>query len=95
MRTTVTLDYDVELLIRERMAKSNKRFKEVINESVRIALAGSEATHPFKVESFDLGFRSGFDPASMHDVDAELEAEEFLRKTRKLELERSRHIAEP
>ncbi len=42
MRTTVTLDPDVELLIRDAMAKRGVSFREALNEAVRIGLRSKE-----------------------------------------------------
>lgn len=90
MRTTVTLDADVEQLLREAMQRDRKSFKETLNEAVRRGLgkARSEGEPPFEVKARPLGLRPGIDPARVRDLDDELEIEEFLRKTRALESRR-------
>ena len=40
MRTTVTLEPDVESLIRHAMVQRDISFKQALNEAVRIGLAG-------------------------------------------------------
>lgn len=87
MRTTVTLDADVEQLLREAMQRGRKTFKETLNEAVRRGLKGSRGSEepPFVVRSRPMGLRPGIDPAQVRDLDDELELEEFLRKTRALE----------
>jgi hypothetical protein len=86
MRTTVTLDPDVERLLRETMRRSRKGFKQVLNEALRRGLepAGQRVEPPFVVAARSLGLRSGIDPVRVRDLDDELEVEEFLRKTRAL-----------
>jgi len=86
MRTTVTLDADVEQLIRRAMARSRQSFKQVLNECLRRASRGDgDETEPrFVVTARPMGLRSGIDPAALHDLDGELEAHEVIRKTRAL-----------
>ncbi len=87
MRTTVTLDPDVEQLIREAMQHGRKSFKTTLNEAVRRALKGEDrADEPaFVVRARPMGLRPGIDPAQIRDLDDELEIAEFLRKTSALE----------
>lgn len=87
MRTTVTLDTDVEQLLRESMERGRKTFKQALNEAVRLALGGtrSGAEQPFVVDAQPMRLLPGIDPAQIRDLDDELEIAEFLRKTRALE----------
>ena len=85
MRTTVTLDPDVEALLRNMMREREISFKKALNEAVRsgIATPGSESSKPFRQKTFGMGFRPEFrwDKAlAMADA---IEDEEL---TRKLEL---------
>jgi hypothetical protein len=81
MRTTVTLDADVELLLRGAMERGRKSFKQVLNEAVRRGLKGEggEDMPAFVVKARPRGLRSGLDPARI---------QEFVRKTRALEVAR-------
>lgn len=54
MRTTVTLDSDVEQLLRERMAAHGISFKEAINGAVRDG-AATPIDYSFETPSFDVG----------------------------------------
>jgi len=83
MRTTVTLDSDVETLLQEAMKREGKSFKQVLNESLRSALEGrgGEAEPEFVVAARPLGLRVGIDPARIRDLDDDLEVAEFQRKT--------------
>lgn len=86
MRTTVTLDADVEELLRGAMERGRKTFKETLNEAVRRGLKGSgrDEEPVFVVKARPMGLRPGIDPARVRDLDDELELEEFTRKTRAL-----------
>lgn len=87
MRTTVTLDTDVEHLLRESMQRSRKSFKQALNDALRRALKGDAAaeTPPFEIQSRPMGLRTGIDPARLQEYDDEAEIDEFLRKTGALE----------
>jgi hypothetical protein len=89
MRTTVTLESDVEQLLREAMAQGRTSFKKTLNEAVRRGLKGAAAhsERGFVVEARHLVLRSGIDPARLGDVDDEIEIEEYRRKTRGAALE--------
>jgi hypothetical protein len=85
MRTTVTLDKDVERLLREAMYRSRRGFKETLNAAVRAALGSrpaSPAQRPFVVTARPMGLRAGIDPAGLNKLADELEAEAFLGKHR-------------
>jgi hypothetical protein len=83
MRTTVTLEKDVERLLRETMHRSRRGFKETLNAAVRAALGpgpGAAAKRPFVVTARPMGLRAGIDPAGLNKLADELEAEAFLGK---------------
>ncbi len=88
MRTTVTLDADVEQRLKEAMRRQGKGFKETLNDALRRGLgpSGSESEErPFAVESRPLRLRTGLDPARLRELDDDLEIAEFLRKTARLQ----------
>ncbi|RLE30476.1 MAG: antitoxin [Acidobacteria bacterium] len=86
MRTTVTLDADVEQLLRAAAQRGRTSFKQVLNEAVRRGLKGEAANQapPFVVEAKAMHLRSGIDPAGLRDLDNELEIQEFLDKDQAL-----------
>ena len=87
MRTTVTLDADVEQRLREAMRRQGKGFKETLNDALRRGLGPHDAESQgkaFEVEARPLRLRTGLDPARLRELDDDLEIEEFLRKTAKL-----------
>jgi hypothetical protein len=88
MRTTVTLDPDVEHLLRLATQGSGQSFKEALNDGLRRGLAHlgpGSAAEPFVVEALPLGLRTGQDPARLHEAADELEAEAFAETTRQLQ----------
>ena len=57
MRTTLTLDPDVEALLKQTMREQGKPFKQVLNNAVRAALGAQNRGPPprFRQRSFGLG----------------------------------------
>ena len=87
MRTTVTLDADVEELLRAAAERGRTSFKHVLNEAVRRGRrgVGRGPAEAFTVEAKAMRLRTGIDPSKLRDLDDEHEAQEFLRKSRELE----------
>jgi hypothetical protein len=83
MRTTVTLDEDVERMLRDAMHRSRKSFKETLNAGLRAGLGkkpeqGKSAE--FLVKGRAMGLRAGVDPASLNKLADDLEIDSFLKK---------------
>ena len=74
MKTTITLDTEVE----QRLREQGKSLKEILNEALRRGLDLSQ--QQFEVKSRPLRLRPGLDPARLSDLDDDLEVEEFLSK---------------
>lgn len=57
MRTTVTLDADVETLLRRAVRERNESFKEVLNSAIREGLRSRQtrSSKPFRQKTYDLG----------------------------------------
>jgi hypothetical protein len=55
MRTTLTLDSDVRLLLERRVAERNLTFKEAVNEALRDGLTEQRGDPEFQTQTFDLG----------------------------------------
>ena len=57
MRTTVTLDPDVQVLLKKAMRDSDRSFKQALNDSVRAALSGAarKAPAPYLQPTFNMG----------------------------------------
>lgn len=87
MRTTLTLDPDVSMIVRREMRRRGRSLKAVVNEGLRRGLAtpgGGSRPEPFVVEAFHLGgFRPGVDPNRLNQLLDELEVDEQIRKSRR------------
>ena len=59
MRTTLTLDDDVAVLLRRLQKQRGLRFKELVNEALRVGIQRMEEeprpAQPFRTRSVDLG----------------------------------------
>ncbi len=85
MRTTVTLDEDVERLLREAMHRSRRGFKETLNAAIRTGLGRRPAAGrsvAFVVKARSMGLRAGLDPGGLNKLADELEVDAFLDKAR-------------
>lgn len=83
MRTTLTIDPDVEQLLQREMRRTNKNMKAVVNDALRIGLgmrSESLQVPPFKVEAHAFGFKPGTDTDRLNQLIDEMEADEFARK---------------
>ena len=76
MRTTVTLDDDVERLLREEMHQSGRSFKETLNAAVRSGIGSKRALterKPFVVHAQAMELLPGIDPTSFNKLIDDLE----------------------
>ena len=81
MRTTVTLDPDVERLIRDAMRARAISFKEALNEAARIGLRGKEhSVRKFTQKTFRMGEGQEFRWDKALAVADSIEDEELNRK---------------
>jgi hypothetical protein len=80
MRTTVTLDPDVEAMVRQAMRERGLSFKQAVNDAIRAGLA-PESDRELEATPT---FRMGYNPVIPWDkalrLAAELEDEEIIRK---------------
>jgi hypothetical protein len=82
VRTTVTLDPDVERLIRDAMKERALSFKEALNEAARIGLRGKAPSRArkFAQKSFRMGEAQEFRWDKALAVAVAMEDEELTRK---------------
>lgn len=83
MRTTVTLDPDVEALIKRVMRERGISFKEALNNGIRKSYNASlrvAPAKPFRTPSFDIRFNPNVDLTKALQLAGELEDEEIMRK---------------
>jgi hypothetical protein len=77
VRTTVTLDPDVEAIIRSAMRERGISFKEALNDAVRRGVAPAGVA--FRTPTFEMG-SSAVPLTKALSLAAELEDEEIVRK---------------
>lgn len=86
MRTTVTLDADVEQLLRDAMQQRRQSFKEALNQAIRAGLTGAGlgvADQPFTLRAQPMGLRTGIDPGRLNQLADELESDAFADLSRR------------
>ena len=82
MRTTVTLDPDVQTLLKNAMRKADKSFKQVLNDGLRAGLSmrpAAKAIAPWEPMTFDMGVPL-VDLSKMNALLDELEDQELIAK---------------
>ena len=79
MRTTITLDPDVALLVEREMAARKVRFKEAVNDALRRQLGGASEAPSLTRAARDLG-QPAVDLTKANQLAGELEDEEIIRE---------------
>lgn len=83
MRTTLTIDDNIERRIRKRAAKLHKPFKAVTNELLRVGLEVQEQNEtqprPFKVKAKHCSFCPGIDQEKLNQVLDDTLSEDHLK----------------
>jgi hypothetical protein len=78
MRTTITLDPDVAAKLKAEMRRTGKKFRELVNSSLRRGLREEEAPKkPFKVKPFLSGERPGFNYDNIGELLEQVEGEDY------------------
>ena len=83
MRTTVTLDPDVETLLRRVMGERGVSFKEALNQAIRMGLGAGPHRRPrqrFRQRTYPMGFRLDFRWDQALRIADAMEDEELVRK---------------
>ena len=80
MRTTLTLDPDVESLLRKAIYEEGKTFKQAVNDAVRAGLVKpAQKARPFVQETYVMG-RPRVDLSKALAVAAQLEDQEAVAR---------------
>ena len=83
MRTTVTLDADVESLLRKEVRRRGEPFKQVLNDAIRAGLRNPKRRNEaFEPLTFDMG-KPRVDLTKAVALAAELEDEELIARYRR------------
>lgn len=80
MRTTVTLDPDVEQLVKTLMREKDIGFKQALNQAVRLGLSRGNGRDDFRTPVFDMGFDTTVAYDHSLRLAGELEDDELARK---------------
>lgn len=81
MRTTITLDPDVEQLLKDVLREREVTFKEAVNDAIRAGLNGSIGRPTrFRQRTFSLGAGQSFRWDKALEMASALEDEELIRK---------------
>lgn len=84
MRSTVTLEPDVQRLVEEAMQRDRASFKQVVNTAIRKGLnEPRRAAVPVEVPVFDLGLLPGHDPVRLNSALDDAWSEDALLKLRR------------
>ena len=78
MRTTLTLDDDVALRLKDLARRRRETFKETVNAVLRRGLSTPVRKadgEPYRVRTFRSGFRPGVDPLRLNQLLDELEVQ--------------------
>lgn len=83
MRTTVTLDPDVEAKLRQATRERGQPFKVVLNDAVRAGLTNGEPmTRGYRLKTRPMGVRPNVDLDRALSIAGDLEDAEIVRKLR-------------
>lgn len=80
MRTTLTLDEDVAVSVRELMRQRGSGFKETVNELIRRGLNSEQSPVPYDPPRFSSALRHGIDLDKALQVAGQLDEDEVVRK---------------
>ena len=79
MRTTITLEPDVDAVVRRLMRERGLTFKQAVNEAIRAGATGPGRRRAFRTPTFDMG-PSAVPVEKALRLAGELEDEELVRK---------------
>ena len=81
MRTTLTLDPDVEVKLKQKMAKDKISLKRAVNDTLRAGFSKPPAKLPkFAVKPKAMGIMPGIDYGKVNQFLDDLDVEEYLKR---------------
>lgn len=84
MRSTITLEPDVQRLIERAMARNKAGFKETVNSAIRKGLAVQKTVKvEFDLPVFRLGLLPGLDPQGLNALSDDALVEDAVGKLRR------------
>lgn len=83
MRTTVTLDADVEVLVKQAMREHGLSFKQALNQAIRAGVSNAAGTgaEPFRQRNFGMG-RPKVDLTKALSLASELDDQQLTQRYR-------------
>lgn len=85
MRTTLTLEDDLAMKLKELARSTDRKFKEVVNDAIRKGLSLGEPPpadqERFVVRARACGFRTGVDPTKLNQLYDDLEMEDLREES--------------
>jgi len=76
VRTTLTIDDDIAVLVQQEVRRSGGSFKGTVNRLLRLGLTAApkpESSKPFEVTAFPMGLKPGFSYDCIAELLDELE----------------------
>ncbi len=86
MRTTLTLDPDVERLLADEVHRVRRPFKQVVNDAIRRGMSPRLAdapSRPYRTVAHKAKLKAGIDPGSLNRLADELEDDAVIAKAGK------------
>jgi hypothetical protein len=80
VRTTVTLEADVEALVKRLMHQRGMSFKQAVNHAIRLGLAEPQGRASIRTPTFPMGYEPAIPWDKALRLAAELEDEELSRR---------------
>jgi hypothetical protein len=80
MRTTVTLEPDVDALVKRLMRERGLSFKQAVNQAIRAGLADRSTRTPARTRTFRMGFEPSLPWDKALRLASELEDDELTRR---------------
>ena len=91
MRTTINIEDDLALRLKEEAHRKRRPFTELVNDAIRAGLPPLFLQRtPYRVRVWDATLQPGIDPTKLNQLADELEDEENIRRMRELEARLSR-----
>ena len=86
MRTTLTLDPDVERMLTEEMHRVRRPYKQVVNDAIRRGLAprlSDAPSRPYRAAVHNAKLKPGIDAGALNRLVDELEDEAVIGRVKK------------
>jgi predicted transcriptional regulator len=83
MRTTLTIDDDLHVLLEQIARRERRSVREVLNEALRRGLVHQRPTKPFRIQVQHSALQPGIDPRRLNQLADELEDGPLIHRLRR------------